>query len=268
MNKRIITLFVGLALIVLLAVLNGAVFVVKEIEVRFQTPQHLEDQQELEQRIIDASGITIGKNIFTIRESTATENIRSAIADIDVLAVERYTDKVVLYVARRVPVMAIPVESAEPDTYVIVDTVMTALRTVTNATREDLAGLIVADIIPLKGGTISIGRTLTGYGDTITRFQNVVVAFQYAGLSPEGIAGFIGRVETEENRIILYTREGLEVYVDVRERGESDGAMLTSEQISERVQNFYTEWLKNPASSGQAKFDYVQGKYVFYNTDI
>lgn len=164
--------------------------------------------------------------------------------------------------------MAIPVEAAEPDTYVIVDTVMTALRTVTNATREDLAGLIVADIIPLKGGTISIGRTLTGYGDTITRFQNVVVAFQYAGLSPEGIAGFIGRVETEENRIILYTREGLEVYVDVRERGESDGAMLTSEQISERVQNFYTEWLKNPASSGQAKFDYVQGKYVFYNTDI
>ena len=89
MNKRMLSLLIGLVVIAVLLVVNGCVFVVKSIEIKYETPTNLseEEQQEFDRNIIEKSGLSIGKNMFIIRESVVTKNIEKNVKDVEVVSI-------------------------------------------------------------------------------------------------------------------------------------------------------------------------------------
>lgn len=266
MNKRLLTLFIGLAVIVVLVILNSVVFVVKSIEVQFETPQHIDSIDELTSSIVTASGITEGKNIFTISESKAKRNIE-ALPQIEFLDIERYPNRVIIYVARRVPVLAIPVAEGVHTRYVVVDSMMKVISILQNPDAAELSKYTVLENAPLtneSGKLPTVGSTMsTTYGNVITQLQNVAVALQYAGLSPEGIAAWIHSVYLTANTMTLLTVDGVSVDVALKEHGE----VLDTDALNARVQKAYDWWLESGEnySSGYAVFDAVQDKYTWYS---
>ncbi len=269
MNKRMLSLLVGLVIIAVLLVVNGCVFVVKGIEIKYETPTNMSEEEQLEfdQSIIDNSGLAVGKNMFVIRESVVTKNIERNVKDVEVVSIERYINKIVLYVAVRTPVMAIPVASGISDTkYVIVDSMMKVLNVV-DGTEEELAGLAVVESIPLTGGSVVIGETLsTEYGNVVYQLQNVAVSFQYAGLQPKEFSKFISTIRFTANEMTLVTNEGVSLIIDLK---DSNHVVLTTEDLEHRVKRAY-EWylaVGQNVSGGYATYDAVQDAYA-WNSSI
>lgn len=116
MNKRLIVLFVCLALVVLLVVLNSTVFVVSEIIVTSDIDDDWYDQDE----IISVSQINLGRNIFVVSESKASENIHSNLTDVRVISIERkFPNKVIIHITKRVPMVSIQI--SDESQYIITD---------------------------------------------------------------------------------------------------------------------------------------------------
>ena len=269
MNKRMLSLLIGLVVIAVLLVVNGCVFVVKSIEIKYETPTNLseEEQQEFDRNIIEKSGLSIGKNMFIIRESVVTKNIEKNVKDVEVVSIERYINKIVLYVAVRTPIMAVPIATGIDETkYVIVDSMMKVL-SVVDGTPEELEGLAIVENTPLTGGSVVVGETLsTAYGNVVYQLQNVAVSFQYAGLAPKEFSKFITRIRVTATEMTLVTNEGVSLLVDLKDK---NNVVLTTEDIKHRVKRAY-EWYLDvgiTVSGGYATYDAAQDAYT-WNSSI
>ena len=69
MTKKHVVLIVGLVLIAAIALINGLLFRVKTVTVDFDTETSIQAEEGEAEKIIAASGIKKGKNIFGVSES-------------------------------------------------------------------------------------------------------------------------------------------------------------------------------------------------------
>lgn len=113
MKKRVIALFICLFIVCTLLVLNATLFVVNDVVVCDWVEQGDLDKQQ----IADLSGVK-GRNIFTVSEKIAKDNIEKAIPEIKVVNVERsFPSSVKITVLKRVPIIAVKCS----DGYAIID---------------------------------------------------------------------------------------------------------------------------------------------------
>lgn len=105
MTKKHVVLIVGLVLIAAIALINGLLFRVKTVTVDFDTETSIQAEEGEAEKIIAASGIKKGKNIFGVSESRMIKNINAALPGVRVVNIERiFPNRIVIHVSKRVPV--------------------------------------------------------------------------------------------------------------------------------------------------------------------
>ena len=122
----IIAIFIAIVLIALAVVLlTCTVFVVRHIEVEGNVASALIQ----EERIVDASGISIGNSIISINKAKVKSSIEKENPYIEVIFVEReFPNTIIIKVTVRTAIMAIPV--GEGDVYAVVDSGLKVLELV------------------------------------------------------------------------------------------------------------------------------------------
>jgi len=116
MNKRLIILFIGLVILVLVIVLNSTVFIIRDISVLSDCGTGYYNDED----IVSSSFISGGKNIFILSERIATDNIEKAHPDIRVTSIERkFPNKVIIHITLRIPVIALKINGS--NNYFITD---------------------------------------------------------------------------------------------------------------------------------------------------
>lgn len=241
-KKRIITMFASLCIIILLCVLGGAVFVIRDIDVVFSgnKPEGIDDAE-----LIRKANIEYGKSIFSISESKVVTNIETNYPDIKVRGIERvFPNKIILKLAERVPVAAI--KFADKQEYLILDSNMCAMEKV-GAASEKLNGLCMVRGFELSGNTdIYLGKQLpASYG-----IEAVVVQQIMAGLSESIDAGELTRFLGE-----IYFVDGYPL-VSIRTRyGESGYGVTIRLDFSALDKDKYEV------------YNLIKGAYRFYLND-
>lgn len=257
MNKRMVTLCVGFALIAIVLILNGTVFSVDQISVEFDQPQTEEEQIRLSEEVVKASGLEKGKNVFIVSESTMVRNIQSAVPSVRVLGIERvFPNKIVIYASKRIAVLAIPFKQGQQNTnsYAIVDCDMVVLA-IKDKLLEGIASVSGFELV----GNLNIqpGNVLdVAFGEEIFYLQNISMSFRYAGLSSDEIVAFVSDVSFSDNILHIKARSGVDIILgSVRD--------LTTEVIKQRISKVY-EWYKGYDETSPE----ILGGYVVYNPNL
>ncbi len=255
MNKRLIVLLVGLVLIAVIVVINAVVLTVRTVEVDYDTTENaISDDSDLTGRIITASGIKLGKNIFGVSESKMVKNIQASVPSVKVINIERkFPNKVVIHVSKRIPVYIVAYRQSQSSLtdYVLVDSDMVVMEVV----QEDLPDYTKVSGFTLMGRyNITVGQMLpVEFGNEVYLLQNIAAGFYNQGLTPAGFMTFIREVDFSGGTIDLHTNGGVTIRL---------GANLISEDIATRVKKAYAWYRAQPEDSESLK-----GGTAIYNGD-
>ena len=100
MNKRLLGIFIAVAVAVVVIVVCCVMFLTGSVEVR--TTDNLTLEDETVNAIITQSGIRKGESVFAIDESEAVNAVEKANPTLKVVDIERkFPNKVVIYIAER-----------------------------------------------------------------------------------------------------------------------------------------------------------------------
>lgn len=251
MTKKHVVLIVGLVLIAAIALINGLLFRVKTVTVDFDTETSIQAEEGEAEKIIAASGIKKGKNIFGVSESRMIKNINAALPGVRVVNIERiFPNRIVIHVSKRVPVYLMKYRQNTSDVakYVVVDGDMVVLGFYDE--KPDEQSFVFVDGFELVGKyTIETGRTLpVEFGKSIYYLQNVAAGMYNCKLTPAQFIAFIKKVKFENGIIDLCTRRGVVMRL---------GGNLTTEQVSERVPLAYSWYKSLPEDSDEKTSDYI-----------
>lgn len=251
MTKKHVVLIVGLVLIAAIALINGLLFRVKTVTVDFDTETSIQAEEGEAEKIIAASGIKKGKNIFGVSESRMIKNINAALPGVRVVNIERiFPNRIVIHVSKRVPVYLMKYRQNTSDAakYVVVDGDMVVLGFYDD--KPDKQSFVFVDGFELVGKyTIETGRMLpVEFGKSIYYLQNVAAGFYNCKLTPAQFIAFIKKVKFENGIIDLCTRRGVVMRL---------GGNLTTEQVSERVPLAYSWYKSLPEDSDEKTSDYI-----------
>ncbi len=170
MTKRTVALFICIALVALLLVLSGTVFVVKDVTVTDYYGQDVEDKQD----IIEYSKL-IGNNVFTISEETAIKNIEGMMPEINVVQIVRaFPSGVEIVIHKRVPILAVEVEE---DEYAILDRECMVIGLVDNL--DEYEGITIVQ--GFSSVSAQPGKTMTASGSSVARLGQIVQTFEQIG---------------------------------------------------------------------------------------
>ena len=199
MRKRLWIILGIVAAIALIAVMSYCVFAIGKIDVDTTVDMEVMTQEE-KSEIIQISGIRKGKNIFSIDESIAIENIEVAKPNLQVISIERtFPNIVLIHITRRTPVFRLRLSDGryaildrELKVIDISDTYDSALTELTGVSAEEIAlGRVLQDsktLLNLIKGAESISfinarfcafyRKVAIEGDYIYLTSNTGVIFQ------------------------------------------------------------------------------------------
>ena len=202
-NGRIIVFLVIVVVLVVFVLLNMTVFTISSISVENEVYSAYIDQAS----IIDASGITKGKNIFFLSESNSSEAIEKAFPYLKVSNIERkFPSKVVIHVDVRQGTMSIP--AAEENVYAIVDGDLKILELVSIDTPVYASATHVTGVSlesPVIGTTLS---TDVNYNACLYTLSQVAKG--------EGLefAGFFAAIRFETDNLYVTLRTGVTIRID------------------------------------------------------
>lgn len=263
MTKKHVALIAGLVLIAVFALLNGLLFRVKTVTVDFDTESSIRAEEGEAERIIAASKLKKGKNIFGVSESRMIKNIAAELPDVRVVNIERiFPNRIVIHVSKRVAVYVIKYRQNTTDIakYVAVDGDMVALEFFEE--KPDEQSYVFVDGFELVGRySIEIGKTLpVEFGNQIYYLQNVAAGFYNMNLTPRQFVAFIAKVGFSDDGVVdLDARSGVKMRL---------GGNLTTEQVSARVPLAYEWYFGFPEGSEErtsryiARYDVDRNKFV------
>ncbi|MBQ2714062.1 MAG: FtsQ-type POTRA domain-containing protein [Clostridia bacterium] len=227
MTKKKVVLLVCFLVFALLLVLNGTLFVVHNVEV----VEYRGEQTDLDkQKIAEYAGIS-GRNIFTVSENIAIENIQKMMPNVKVEDIVRefpWTVKIV--VSERIGIIAIRNVN---NGYAIIDKEGVVLKNV--ATLDEVAPISVFEVsTPVSN---SIGQKVGLESGHLARLKQVVATFEQAGES-----GFRGKNFCRVVENIAF--DGISVKVEMKE-----GAIFVYDSNNDATQKLHaliSFWNSNP----------------------
>ncbi len=144
-TRRLIAIFITLAIITLIVVLCSVVFTVQSIDCNFLTSR-VETVSISNEDIIKSSKIKHGSSVFNLKKDEYIEAIESTYPYIEVNTIEvQFPSKVVIHMSERVPVYYMELSGATTTDYCILDENMKVLELVSDLTKFD-PKLVRADI--------------------------------------------------------------------------------------------------------------------------
>ena len=111
MNKRLIIIFVCLAIFVLTLVVGAVVFTVSDVNILLQSDKNVAFDKT---KILETSGIKKGQSIFTIDSDEAKAKIEKQFPKLNVIKIERaFPNKVRIHLDARTAILKIPVANSD-----------------------------------------------------------------------------------------------------------------------------------------------------------
>lgn len=179
MNKRIKIIFISFVLVALAFVVASTFFSIQNLEVEFV--YSYEDEVTLDKEGIISASMLSGKNVFTISEKIASENIEATYAEAKVIKIERiFPSSVKIYVMQREGIFA--VKHAEG--YAVID-------------REGVVVKNVADSgdIPVVYGDViesaAPSKVLVSASGSTPKILEIVSAFEGMGYVGKNLASTV-----------------------------------------------------------------------------
>ena len=170
MKKRTIVLFACLIIVCILLVLNGTLFIVRDVEVFDWENGAIQDEQ-----IVELSGVK-NKNIFTVSESIVTENIEKAVPRYKVVNVERlFPSGIKIVILQRVPIIAVKMQGG---TYAIIDREGHVIE------KSDNPDEYTYDLTVMEGvtcGNVVAGANLPVSDTEFARLLQIITTFETTG---------------------------------------------------------------------------------------
>lgn len=204
MNKRLLGIFIAVAVAVVVIVVCCVMFLTGSVEVR--TTDNLTLDDETVNAIMSQSGIKKGDSVFAIDESSAVSAVEKANPTLKVVDIERkFPNKVIIYIASRTPLMAIAFENdgEGEQLYAVVDDELKILRT---ATQNEIAGLTLVGNFTVAGGEESVGSFITDKSDWLA---GVVKGAQRVSFVSSRFTDFIKSIEFGQINISVKTNTGV-----------------------------------------------------------
>lgn len=204
MNKRLLGIFIAVAVAVVVIVVCCVMFLTGSVEVRTTSSLTLDDQTVAS--IISQSGISKGDSIFAIDESAAVAAVEKANPLLQVVDIERkFPNKVVIYIAERTPLMAIALEQQENEEqlYAVVDGDLKILKVVS---ASGIAGLTAVSNFTLAGGEESVGSFVTEKSDWL---KGIVEGSEKVSFVESRFTSFVTGIRFGQTKIHVKTNTGV-----------------------------------------------------------
>lgn len=209
MNRRLVVLFISLVVLVLLIVLNSALFVVRNISVVSDCGEGWYDSEE----IITTSNISIGRNIFTLSENKAVRNIELNNPYVRVISIERiFPSSINIHITLRIPVIAIKINGE--DNYFITDWELNIVDVVSNSS------LLYSNSTEIKGISVTVSgqaRDLIGTKLTDNKLSPIAEIAQAAyamGITDVGFKTFFKNIDlSKEHYAYIKTNSGVTMVI-------------------------------------------------------
>lgn len=204
MNKRLIGMFIGLALAVCVIVSCCVMFLVGEVSVETTSELTLDAQTKTD--LIDQSNIKKGMSIFSIDEYACSLNIEKQNPYLKVVAIERsFPNKVTILISSRQDLIAIPLATPSQEySYAIVDR---ELKILTLSNSEGIKSLTVVDSgFSVNADEESVGSFITEHSDWLI---NIVTAGEKNYFVGSKFNSFIKKISYSNTDILLTTNTGV-----------------------------------------------------------
>ena len=209
MNKRLMIVFICLAVLVLIVVCGAIVFTVKHIDVLVAG-----DNQNIDKaQIVTSSGIKNGISIFTLDEQVITKNIEKNVPYAKVVDVERaFPNKIRISVQYRQPLLAITLKNTNK--MLIVDDEFKVLEVVDNLSNHRVLKpngieLEVPNLDNICGNFINLDT------DKINTLKNIIIGFNEVNLNGNKLLDFVANLhfQDDQKRLIIDTKKGVKLLI-------------------------------------------------------
>ncbi|MDE6967052.1 MAG: FtsQ-type POTRA domain-containing protein, partial [Clostridia bacterium] len=128
MNKRLIIIFVCLALFVLTLVVGAVVFTVNDVDILLNSQENVAFDKA---KILNISGIKKGQSVFTINSDKASANIEKQFPELKVIKIERsFPNKVRIHLDTRKAILKMKISNS--DSYAVLDRELKIINIVNN----------------------------------------------------------------------------------------------------------------------------------------
>lgn len=206
MKRRTIVLFACLIIVCILLVLNGTLFIVRNVELYDWESGEISDE-----RMVELSGVK-DKNIFTVSESIVAENIERSMPQYKVVNVERvFPSGIKIVVLKRLPIIAVKMTG---ETYAIIDREGNVIEKSTVLQKESY------DLTVLEGvtlGNVIAGESLPVTDTAFARILQIITTFETTGDNGyvgENFCKTISRIKFSGDNVDLETCEGMVMKFD------------------------------------------------------
>ncbi len=227
MHKRLWVILAVIASAVVLAVVLGTLFSIGGVDVNSTNDITLSAEQKTE--IIALSEIKRGKNIFSIDEAIAIDNIELNQPSLKVISIERkFPNKVVIYVTGRTGVFCCKTADGE---YAILDREMKVI------SMSDVKDNSLTELVGLQDETLTLGHELDYRNGLLLK---MVKGAERCSFINERFSTFFVKTEVKEDTIDLTTNSGVIMQLPV------------SSNIDESVIGCYNYYLNKTSALGKS----------------
>ena len=206
MKKRTIVLFACLIIACILLVLNGTLFIVRDVEVYNWESGEMQDE-----RIVELLGVK-DKNIFTVSERIVRENIEKTLSRYKVVNVERVFPSVIkIVILERVPIIAVKMTGG---TYAVIDREGRVIEK-SNSFENYTYDLTVLEGVTL--GNVVAGEDLPVTDIVFARLMQIINTFETTGENGyvgENFCKTVSNISFSGDDVSLKTCEGMVMQFD------------------------------------------------------
>ena len=193
-NFKYIGMIIGVFLICFIFAF-GQIFAVVKIDVYYQkTPINVKTDE-----VIEASGIKLKTNIFSINEKAITNNVNRYYSDntVSIIDVERvFPNKIILHIKERIPVFAILYNSNDYD-YVLTDD------NFVSSTFVSIDSVDFSKVIKVNG--VQVENTFNT--PNIIKMNEIRKGFSHSGINEEALSAFIKEITLEGDTATIFLRD-------------------------------------------------------------
>lgn len=246
MNKRLIIIFVSVAVVIVLAVVGAVMLTVGDVSVVVNS----ESQNVDKTNIVNVSGIKRGSSIFTVDEEKAINNIEKNYPYIKAIKVERvFPNKVRIEITERIAILS--VKLSDSDEYLVLDRELKVLEILPQEQLNE-RNLVAVNGFTFNNADIKyddlLGSFLNKESGVVESISETILSLETYGNVNDRLASFAHSftVNEEQNYISIKTNMGVSLLVRLN----------TTKSISEQVPLLYNT-LDKLSNSEREKDNYI-----------
>lgn len=217
MNKRLIIIFVCIAVFVLTLVLGAVIFTINDVDILLSSEQAVGFDKV---QILNTSGIKQGQSIFTVDEKDASASIEKSFPKLKVIKIERsFPNKVRVHLDVRKPILKCQIKNS--DKIAILDRELKVLDIVSDEKAEysDDKITILTDLpLEVKQEKDFLGTFLSKENKDVKNLDEIIKTLETFKVVNERFSATFASVKIcnqnkEKLGISFNTRLGIKIYI-------------------------------------------------------